>query len=783
MKIARVRIPVVRRIAALTTVALVGAVLPLVTGSQPAEAARATRTIHLTAGANLELPLYVTSITVQAVGGAGRDGRDFGSGAGGKGGTTWANLAVTPGETLQIVVGNSGTTGAPADALSQRFAGGSPVTYLLGKEPTGAGGSASVVLRNGQPLVVAAGGGGGGNAFCEDPWCGGGKGGDGGGFAGLDGSGASTTFNEGIGGTGTTDTSRGQDAVASKEPSGIFNSTGGESGGGGGGWRGGKAGTIGTLGSGGGGGAGGTSMSVDPGAKFGPAGTAGDGWVNITYNAPFLATNGEISTAVNPSQFGDNVIFNVAMAWSASAGIGTPGPTGQITFGTKDLKTGIEAAIGMRNVAANGSASFALPTTLPVGTTLVWAYYPGDDNHSAFKTNYYAQSVIAGRPSFSLSPAVLDFGAQPVGSTTYQTVTLTNTGSATWQALGGRSDGTAFAIQSTDCQSPIAPSASCKLTAKFTPASEATVSANIILVDGIGNETVIPMRGTGVAAVMNAELKPSVLTFGNVPVGTTTTAVVTLTSVGNVAFRLAGVLTSNAAFNQAATSCRVGVDITSCTFTFSYKASQAGPEGGRFDIFDTQGHGYVVEVSGTGVAMTTTTVPVQPTTTTIPATTTTTTTTVRPTTTIPATTTTTTTIPATTTTTTTIPATTTTTIPSPPLPPTITGVSPATGRRRGGTTVTITGRNLTSVSAIVFGTSAAQQFSCPTSTRCTAVSPSGRGSVHISLRPSTASTPPSPVDQFRYTGGGRGDNARDDGRDEGSDGHRGDDNRNGRSDG
>ena len=846
MKTNRARIRRTRRThrtAALLTVALVATVVPFVVASQPAEAARATRTIHLTAGANLELPLYVTSITVQAVGGSGAFGRVKGGGLGGKGGTTWANLAVRPGETLQIVVGNSGTTGFPADPIAQRFAGGAPVTYLLESRKTGAGGSASVVLRDGQPLVVAGGGGGGGNAFCDDQRCVGGKGGDGGGFAGSDAYASGSFLGEGMGGSGTTDTSRGQDAVASKEPSGIFSSTGAESGGGGGGWRGGKAGTIGGVGGGGGGGAGGTSMSVDPSANFGPSGTSGDGWVNITYDAPFLPTNGEIATASNPSQYGDNVLFNLSMAWSASASVGTPGPVGQITFGTKDLKTGLEATLGVRSVAADGSASFALPTTLPVGTTLVWASYPGDDNHSSFKTNYYAQSVVAGKPSFSLSPAVLDFGNQPIGSTTYQTVTLTNTGSATWQAVNGRSDATAFAIQSTDCQSPIAPSASCKLNAKFTPALVGAVSGNITLFDGIGNETVVPMKGAGPAPLMNAVLSPSVLNFGTVPVGTKTTVLVTLTSTGDVPFRLARVATSNGAFNQAATSCEVGVATTSCTFTFSYKASQAGSESGQFTIFDQQDHQYVVDASGTGVVQSTTTM--QPTTTTaqpvmnaslnpsvldfgdVPVgTKTTKVVTLTSTGNVPfrlvwvsttnaafnqasttcdlgtdittctftfsykasqsgpesgqftiedekqhsyiVTASGTGTVPATTTST--VPATTTTTTAAPPLPPTITGVSPASGRRRGGMTVTITGRNLTSVSAIVFGATPAQQFWCPTPTRCTAVSPPGNATVHIALRSPAGSTQLSPVDQFRYNNREKGDEPRDDGRD----GHRGD---------
>jgi hypothetical protein len=57
------------------------------------------------------------------------------------------------------------------------------------------------------------------------------------------------------------------------------------------------------------------------------------------------------------------------------------------------------------------------------------------------------------------------------------------------------------------------------------------------------------------------------------------------------------------------------------------------------------------------------------------------------------------------------------------VPPAITGVSPANGTTAGGTTVTITGTNLTGATAVTFGGTAATSFTVDSPTQITAVTP------------------------------------------------------------
>ena len=95
----------------------------------------------------------VTSITVK-MWGAGGGGGNFGNQPGGGGGYTTAIFAVTPGETLTVVVGSGGKTDNTAT-----YGGGGAGGNLAGD-----GGGLSGIYRGSTPLAIAGGGGGAGNS-------------------------------------------------------------------------------------------------------------------------------------------------------------------------------------------------------------------------------------------------------------------------------------------------------------------------------------------------------------------------------------------------------------------------------------------------------------------------------------------------------------------------------------------------------------------------------------------------------------------------------------------
>jgi hypothetical protein len=141
--------------------------------------------VATTGSSSYSVPVGVTTITVKAWGaggGGGAGGSASIGGTGGGGGFAQANLTVTPGESLNVYVGNPGTS----NTVVSTSGGG------------GGGGGASYVARGATYLVIGAGGGGGGGGDNSSATPGG-AGGAGGGTTGLGGTSSGTANGGGAG--------------------------------------------------------------------------------------------------------------------------------------------------------------------------------------------------------------------------------------------------------------------------------------------------------------------------------------------------------------------------------------------------------------------------------------------------------------------------------------------------------------------------------------------------------------------------------------------------------
>ncbi len=81
--------------------------------------------------------------------------------------------------------------------------------------------------------------------------------------------------------------------------------------------------------------------------------------------------------------------------------------------------------------------------------------------------------------------------------------------------------------------------------------------------------------------------------------------------------------------------------------------------------------------------------------------------------------------------------------------PTVTSVTPDAGLQAGGTPVKLTGTNLATVTEVEFGAAPGVPASC-TETECTATSPAGSGTVHVSASTAGATSAPDAANQFTY---------------------------------
>jgi hypothetical protein len=82
--------------------------------------------------------------------------------------------------------------------------------------------------------------------------------------------------------------------------------------------------------------------------------------------------------------------------------------------------------------------------------------------------------------------------------------------------------------------------------------------------------------------------------------------------------------------------------------------------------------------------------------------------------------------------------------------PIVTKVEPKTGPEAGGTSVNITGANLTGATAVKFGANNAKEFKVNSETSITAVSPAGSGAVDVTVTTPASKSPTSAADQFSY---------------------------------
>ena len=84
-------------------------------------------------------------------------------------------------------------------------------------------------------------------------------------------------------------------------------------------------------------------------------------------------------------------------------------------------------------------------------------------------------------------------------------------------------------------------------------------------------------------------------------------------------------------------------------------------------------------------------------------------------------------------------------------PPSVTAISPSSGRAAGGTLVTISGSGFTGANAVKFGSSAAQSFEVQSDTSITAVAPAKKpGNAPITVTVAATASPKVKADLFRY---------------------------------
>jgi len=106
--------------------------------------------------------------------------------------------------------------------------------------------------------------------------------------------------------------------------------------------------------------------------------------------------------------------------------------------------------------------------------------------------------VIPKNSALIMSPAKLDFGTQPVGTTSQpKTATLANTGTSTVTIRDVLPSGIDFA-QTNTCRGDLAPGANCAIEVRFTPAITGPRFGSVMILDSDpGSPHTLDLSGTG----------------------------------------------------------------------------------------------------------------------------------------------------------------------------------------------------------------------------------------------------------------------------------------------
>jgi len=314
-------------------------------------------------------------------------------------------------------------------------------------------------------------------------------------------------------------------------------------------------------------------------AKIGPQNAAG---LTAAPN-PVVFTGQEINTTSAPSAL---KIGDAGSAALSISGISTTGPFAETSQCGQTVSPGTQCTV---NVTFTPTATGTQKGTLVITDSAAGS--PQTVHLSGFGTS----------GAVSLSASSLDFGYVLLGSSSTQTVTLTNPAQSPLDISSITAGGDYS--ETNDCGSVVNAGASCIITITFSPSALGTSVGAVTLTDtGLGSPQTITLTGTG-ATPPAASLSPTSLTFGTQATGTTSLPqTVTLSNTGGSPLSISSIATTGdfAETDDCSTSVAPGAN---CTINVTFTPQQTGSATGTLSVSDNAANGpQTVGLSGSGAS-------------------------------------------------------------------------------------------------------------------------------------------------------------------------------------
>jgi len=245
------------------------------------------------------------------------------------------------------------------------------------------------------------------------------------------------------------------------------------------------------------------------------------------------------------------------------------------------------------STAISGSFS-TFPITINPGRScsLGFRFEPGSageftqtvmiDSNAPDSPTPFTLTGIGTTPELTITPANLNFGDQPINTTSsVETITLENTGSANLQ-IGNIDPTTApFSNVTSNCNTTLVPQATCILTFTFAPqVTGITMQDIVITTNAPSSPDSFQLNGNGTRAMLS--ISQPQLNFGDQAINTNSANIdTTLSNIGDANLIITALTPATAPFTAATGSCGslpIVIDAgNSCTLAYTFSPIVVGP--------------------------------------------------------------------------------------------------------------------------------------------------------------------------------------------------------------
>lgn len=249
---------------------------------------------------------------------------------------------------------------------------------------------------------------------------------------------------------------------------------------------------------------------------------------------------------------------------------------GSVNTGTTGTQTvtitnsgNASASISQISASGTGFSTSGIPTmpyTLAAGATVSFSVtfapttvtsYSGSlvvNSNSSNSTLSVPLSGTGTQPpqaKLAASPTSVNFGSANTGTSTNQSVTITNSGNASATISQVSEAGAGFTISGITTPYTLAASSSVTLTITFSPTATTSYSGTMTVTSNASNSTLtVPLSGTGSQAPQaQIGASPSAVTFGSVSAANTAQQSITLQNTGNTSASISQLSTTGTGFS------------------------------------------------------------------------------------------------------------------------------------------------------------------------------------------------------------------------------------------